>query len=196
MLRANPLIHLTPLQLLGFVANTGLVPGHGYDYSDSDNIVVGLMIEAVTGKSYQVALADEVTNPSHLARTFLPSDVGLPVPYVHGYDVTPGVPPLDVSMFLNPALAWASGGMLSTPSELNTFMRAYVRGAFTSAATRKKQFTFVAGNSGPPAPAPMRQASASSGIARRVELSTATPGTSPATPSSPQPPAMEGGRWK
>jgi D-alanyl-D-alanine carboxypeptidase len=152
VLRANPLIHLTPLQLLGFVANTGLVPGHGYDYSDSDNIVVGLMIEAVTGKSYEAALADEVTNPGHLDRTFLPSDVRLPVPYVHGYDVTPGVPPLDVSMFLNPALAWASGGMLSTPSELNSFMRAYVRGAFTSAATRKKQFTFVAGNSGPPGP--------------------------------------------
>jgi D-alanyl-D-alanine carboxypeptidase len=152
VLRANPLIHLTPLQLLGFVTNTGLVPGHGYDYSDSDNIVVGLMIEAVTGKSYEAALANEVTNPSHLARTSLPSDVGLPTPYVHGYDITPGVPPLDVSMFLNPALAWASGGMLSTPSELNKFMRSYVRGAFTSAAIRKKQFTFIAGNSGPPGP--------------------------------------------
>ena len=152
VLKADPLIHLSPLQLLGFVANTGLVPGHGYDYSDSDNIVVGLMIEAVTGKSYEAALADEVTNPSHLDKTFLPSDVHLPVPYVHGYDVTEGVPPLDVSMFLNPALAWASGGMLSTPSELNKFMRAYVRGAFTSSAIRKKQFTFVAGNSGPPGP--------------------------------------------
>jgi D-alanyl-D-alanine carboxypeptidase len=152
VLKANPLIHLTPLQLLGYVANTGLVPGHGYDYSDSDNIVVGLMIEAVTGKTYEAALADEVTNPSHLDKTFLPSDVHLPTPYVHGYDVTEGAPPLDVSMFLNPALAWASGGMLSTPSELNKFMRAYVRGAFTSAATRKKQFTFVAGNSGPPGP--------------------------------------------
>jgi D-alanyl-D-alanine carboxypeptidase len=152
VLRANPLIDLTPMQLLGFIANDGLLPDHGYNYSDSDNIVVGLMVEAATGESYEAALAEEVSSPLHLSRTSLPPDVGLPVPYVHGYDVTPGSPPQDASMVLNPVLAWASGGMLSTPFELNKFMRAYVRGVFTSSAVKKKQFTFLAGSSGPPGP--------------------------------------------
>ena len=42
--------------------------------------------------------------------------------------------------------------MLSTPAELNTFMRAYVRGTLTDAATRTRQFHFVPGSSGPPGP--------------------------------------------
>ncbi len=152
VLRADPLADLTPTELVDFVVHEGLTPGHGYDYSDTDNIVVGLMVEAVTGMSYEAALADEVLEPLQLTATSLPADVHLPSPYVHGYSVTPGKPPLDVSMYLNPALAWASGGMLSTPAELNTFMRAYVRGAFTDSASRQRQFTFVDGDSGPPGP--------------------------------------------
>ncbi len=151
-LTENPHMVLTPLQLLGYVATEGLTPGRGYDYSDSDNIVIGLMVEAVTGHPYEQALADQVTSPLHLTKTSLPANADLPEPYVHGYDVTPGSPPQDVSMFLNPGLAWASGGMLSTTAELNTFMRAYVSGTFTNTATRQKQLTFIAGNSGPPGP--------------------------------------------
>jgi D-alanyl-D-alanine carboxypeptidase len=151
VLRANPLIDLTPMQLVAFVANERLL-GHEYNYSDTDNIVVGLMVEAVTGESYQAVLADEVANRLELTKTLLPSNVDLPVPYVHGYDVVPGSPPDDISKGLNPALAWASGGMVSSTFELNRFMRAYVDGLFTNAAVHRAQFTFVDGNSGPPGP--------------------------------------------
>jgi len=154
VLRKDPLIDLTPMQLLHYVADQGLAPGHGhaYDYSDSDNLVVGLMVEAVTGGSYESALADLVTSPLGIGQTVLPPDAAMPSPYVHGYAVTAGQPPEDVTLSLNPALAWASGGMLSTPAELNTFMRAYVKGAFTAAASRRAQFSFVPGDSGPPGP--------------------------------------------
>jgi D-alanyl-D-alanine carboxypeptidase len=59
---------------------------------------------------------------------------------------------VDVSTLLNPALAWASGGMLSTPAELNQFIRAYVKGTLTDQVTRSRQFEFVPGGSGPPGP--------------------------------------------
>jgi D-alanyl-D-alanine carboxypeptidase len=42
--------------------------------------------------------------------------------------------------------------MLSTPKQLNTFMRAYASGRFFNAATRRSQLTFVPGGSGPPGP--------------------------------------------
>jgi D-alanyl-D-alanine carboxypeptidase len=154
LLSADPHVELTPVQLLGYVAGQRLEfqPGCRYDYSDSDNIVVGLMVEAATHGSYQTALADEVTTPLHLVKTTLPVDASLSEPYVHGYDIDAGTPPVDISTLLNPALAWASGGMLSTPAELNQFMRAYVRGALTNPATRSRQFEFVPGGSGPPGP--------------------------------------------
>jgi D-alanyl-D-alanine carboxypeptidase len=154
VLQADPQTVLTPTQLLGYVANEPLLfpPGSKYDYSDSDNIIVGLMDEAVTKGTYEAALAQYVTDPLGLSLTTLPSNVALSTPYLHGYDITPGQPPEDISMLLNPGLAWASGGMLSTPAQLNTFMRAYVGGKFFNAKTRKSQFSFVPGGSGPPGP--------------------------------------------
>ena len=155
VLRADPHAVLTPTQLLGYVTDQAPdpAPGTEYHYSDTDNIVVGLMVEAVTGDTYEQALAEDVTAPLQLPDTTLPDGPDLTEPYVHGYEFEPGDPaPVDISTYLNPGLAWASGGMLSTPAELNTFMRAYVRGALTDAATRTRQFRFVPGSSGPPGP--------------------------------------------
>jgi D-alanyl-D-alanine carboxypeptidase len=153
-LQADPLQSLTPTQLLGFVANEPLLfaPGSKYDYSDSDNIILGLMDEAVTGGTYESTLAAFVTEPLSLTRTVLPPNANLATPYLHGYDVSGDAAPDDVSTFLNPGLAWASGGMLSTPKELNTFIRAYASGALIRASAHARQLTFVPGESGPPGP--------------------------------------------
>jgi D-alanyl-D-alanine carboxypeptidase len=154
LLMADPHAELTPLQLLSYVTHQCLLftPGTRYGYSDTDNIVVGLMVETVTHESYEAALAHEVTGRLDLTGTTLPDNPELTEPYVHGYAIEPGAPPEDISTYLNPGLAWASGGMLSTPAELNQFMRAYVRGTFTDPTTRRQQFQFVPGNSGPPGP--------------------------------------------
>lgn len=154
LLKSDPHVQLSPIQLLGYVTNERplFTPGSQYDYSDSDNIVVGLMVEAVTHGTYEAALARYVTAPLGLTQTTLPENADLAEPYVHGYAVEPGMPPEDISTYLNPGLAWASGGMLSTPAELNAFMRAYVRGALTDPDTRHEQFRFVPGSSGPPGP--------------------------------------------
>ena len=154
VLRADPHAVLTPAQLLSYVTKDDplFTPGTQYGYSDTDNIVVGLMVEAVTGGSYEQALAQEVTSPLHLVKTTLPDSPDLTEPYAHGYAVEPGAPPNDLSTYLNPGLAWASGGMLSTTSELNRFMRAYVPGNLTDPVTRSRQFQFVPGSSGPPGP--------------------------------------------
>jgi D-alanyl-D-alanine carboxypeptidase len=154
LLRSDPHAELTPLQLLSYVTDECplFTPGSRYGYSDTDNIVVGLMVEAVTHESYEAALAQEVTGPLDLPQTTLPDSPALTEPYVHGYAIETGTPPLDISTYLNPGLAWASGGMLSTPAELNTFIRAYVGGRFTNRNTRTQQFQFVPGNSGPPGP--------------------------------------------
>ncbi len=154
VLKADPHAVLTPMQLLSYVTDDDpeFTPGTRYHYSDTDNIVVGLMVEAVTRGSYEQALAQDVAAPLHLTETTLPDTPDLTEPYLHGYDIEPGMPPSDISTYLNPGLAWASGGMLSTPAELNEFMRAYVRGTLTDPVTRSRQFQFVPGASGPPGP--------------------------------------------
>ena len=127
-------------------------PGSTYEYSNSDNIIVGLMAEAATGKSYEDELSERVFAPLGLENTSLPRGAAMPAPFVHGYDVAPPHPPEDVSQLFAAGWTWASGGIVATPHDANSFIRAYVRGATTSPSVRMAQFTFRPGNSEPPGP--------------------------------------------
>jgi D-alanyl-D-alanine carboxypeptidase len=150
----NPRAYFSPRALVGFVRGTKLRfrPGTRYEYSDTDNIVVGLMAEAVTGRSYEQLLSQYVYRPLGLRETSLPRTVRMPSPYMHGYEVEAGKAPEDVSQLLNPSGAWASGGIVSTPPEVGRFFRAYLGGRLFNAATRVEQLRFRPGSSSPPGP--------------------------------------------
>jgi D-alanyl-D-alanine carboxypeptidase len=150
---SSPLKPPPPRVLLSFAKKRlNFTPGSKYEYSNSDNIIVGLMAEAATGKSYESELSERVFAPLGLGGTSLPRGTGLPAPFVHGYGVAPPQPPADVTQQFAAGWAWASGGIVSTPHDANAFVRAYARGATTNPSTRRAQFTFRAGNSDPPGP--------------------------------------------
>jgi D-alanyl-D-alanine carboxypeptidase len=150
----DPTAYISPRELIDFVRDEPLAftPGSRYEYSDTDNVVVGLMAEAVTGRPYERLLAREIYRPLGLTETSLPRTVRMPRPYLHGYDVAPNQGAEDVSELINPAGAWASGGIVSTPLEVARFFRAYVAGRFFGATIRRQQLRFRPGNSSPPGP--------------------------------------------
>lgn len=150
-----PLTAPPPSTLLSYVSAQPLQfkPGSRYHYSNSDNIIIGLMGEAVTGQSYETLLQDRVYGPFGLAQTSLPRDASISAPLIHGYALAPGQPPEDVTGVFAAGWAWASGGIASTPKDANTFIRAYVRGTEADAATRAQQFHFTQNaSSEPPGP--------------------------------------------
>ncbi|MBW5486366.1 serine hydrolase domain-containing protein [Streptomyces bambusae] len=153
ILRADPRHVFDPRRLLDFVADEPLrfSPGSLYEYSDSDNIAVALMAEAVTGRRYEDLLKELVYRPLGLRRTSLPLGYRLPRPFLHGYDVDPPARPEDVSELLGASGAWASGGIVSTPEELGTFIRAYGGPRLLSERTREEQLSFIPGGSSEPA---------------------------------------------
>ena len=143
-----------PEELLSFVEDEPLSfePGSEYRYSNSDNIIVALMVEEATGKSYEQQLRKLVYKPLGLKNTSLPAGAQLPEPFIHGYD-TSEQPPEDVSKLVAAGWAWASGGIVSTPADLNTFIRAYVGGRLFDSKTRAQQRRVIEGGSSePPGP--------------------------------------------
>jgi D-alanyl-D-alanine carboxypeptidase len=93
-----------------------------------------------------------VYRPLGLRQTSLPQGYRLPKPYLHGYDVTPPAPPEDISEVLSASGVWASGGIVSTPKDLNAFIRAWAGGhTFLSKETRQQQRTFIPGAASEPA---------------------------------------------
>jgi D-alanyl-D-alanine carboxypeptidase len=127
-------------------------PGSRFNYSNSDNIAVALMVEAATGRTYESQLQKQVYSPLGLSKTTLPAGTDLREPFMHDYDVRED-PPEDLSEMVAAGWAWASGGMVSTPAELNDFIRAYVGGKLFDERTRAKQSRVVEGGSSePPGP--------------------------------------------
>ncbi|MFJ2093776.1 serine hydrolase domain-containing protein [Streptomyces sp. NPDC087901] len=154
LLAANPRRHFDSRRLLDFVAAEPLAfrPGSRYAYSNSDNIAVALMAEAVTGRRYEELLARLVYRPLGLRSTTLPQGYRMPEPYMHGYDVTPPEPPEDISEALSASGVWASGGIISTPKDMTAFIRGYGGGSLISDRTRRQQLNWVDGASEPAGP--------------------------------------------
>jgi len=151
----DPRGYVPPARIVDWVRAQPLAfaPGTRYAYSNTDNIVVALMAEAATGRSYGALLRDLVLRPAGLRATTLPTRrIALPRPFLHGYEVAPGARPQDVTTLLSPSGAWASGGIVSTPRELGVFVRRLLGGGFFGAAQARAQRRFVPGASSPPGP--------------------------------------------
>ncbi len=146
---------IAPRKLLAFARKEKLnfKPGTRYRYSNSDNIAVGLMVQAVTGHNYGAELRRLVSRPLRMRRTLLPRGARLRRPFTHGYDVAKdGKRPEDLSQVASMSFVWASGGVASTPLDLNRFIRGYLGGRLFGDKVRARQHDWVLGGSGPPGP--------------------------------------------
>jgi D-alanyl-D-alanine carboxypeptidase len=145
-----------PRKLLSYVQNKKLrfEPGSKYHYSNSDNVAIGLMVTAAIGSNYRSQLREQVYGPLGLKKTTLPAGPNLTAPYIHGYDNDPSEqPPDDISEQVAAGWAWASGGMGSTPTDLNAFIRGYLGGDLFGPKTLAQQRRVVeGGRSDPPGP--------------------------------------------
>ncbi|MEO8968911.1 MAG: serine hydrolase domain-containing protein, partial [Solirubrobacteraceae bacterium] len=89
----DPKGYVSPTLIIDWVRRDGLnfPPGARYAYSNTDNIVVGLIAERVTGQSYGQLLSRIVFRPARLMQTTFPTlKISLPTPFLHGYQVAPG----------------------------------------------------------------------------------------------------------
>ncbi|WP_369238483.1 serine hydrolase domain-containing protein [Streptomyces sp. R21] len=154
IITADPHHRFDSRRLLDFVAGEPLLfrPGSRYQYSNSDNIAVALMAEAVTGRRYEQLLRRIVDRPLGLHRTSLPQGFEMPEPYMHGYDVQPSAAPEDVSELIGASGVWASGGIVSTPKDMTRFIRGYASGALISPSTLHEQRRWIDGASEPAGP--------------------------------------------
>jgi D-alanyl-D-alanine carboxypeptidase len=139
--------HYDPRELVAMSTSHPLnfPPGTQWSYSNTNYIVIGMLIEKITGAPYGQAVEDRILRPLHLAHTSLPGDrVGVPQPHTHGYS-QPTSPAVDVTA-LNPSWGWSAGEMISTTADLDRFISALLQGKLLAPAqfaelTRSLPFT-------------------------------------------------------
>lgn len=123
----------TPQELLAFITGQPLLfePGTSWTYSNTNYILLALIVEQATGNPYATEVERRILRPLGLRDTELPgAESTIAGPHPHGY--LPGeqdgnVEPVDITVF-NPSVAGASGEIVSTTAELNRFFRALLTG--------------------------------------------------------------------
>lgn len=130
-LTKNPLAPRSPQECLSFLRNTQPrhVVGKGWFYSDSNYLLLGLIIERVTRQSFYENVSNRILRPLQLTDTIpatQPKIDGL----IQGHigRVNPfGLPAKTVSdsgYALNPKFEWCGGGFVTTSKDLSIWMKA------------------------------------------------------------------------
>jgi D-alanyl-D-alanine carboxypeptidase len=126
----------TPSELLAlaFAHPPNFAPGANWSYSNTNYIVLGLVVEAMTKKPLGDVLQERIFTPLALTSTSFPMTIELAPDLVHGYVKLPGSPLIDISAGLNPSSGWAAGGIVSTTRDVTAFYRALFTGKLLAAA--------------------------------------------------------------
>ncbi|MFJ7085960.1 serine hydrolase domain-containing protein [Streptomyces griseus] len=114
-------------------------PGAAVTYSNTNYLVLGMLIEKVTHKPVHQAITDRVIQPLGLNRTVFPApgDRALPAPAVNGYHGVRvgGLHFWTPALTYDPSLYSSAGAVISTLEDLTAFYQALVAGKVVSAAS-------------------------------------------------------------
>jgi D-alanyl-D-alanine carboxypeptidase len=108
-------------------------PGTDWSYSNTNYVVLGLAVEAVTGTTLEQQLRQRIIEPLGLTATSLPNGTGLPSDVVHGFigSATLPIPAgalIDVTGALNASWFWGAGGIVSNADDVSRFYAALLGG--------------------------------------------------------------------
>jgi len=109
----------------------GPPPGSTFAYSNTNYLLLGEVVEAVTGRPYAREVERRVVEPLHLRHTSLPgASPWIRGPHPHGYVPIrrDGQDRLVDLTAMNPTLFGAAGEMISTIPDLERFFAALLRG--------------------------------------------------------------------
>ncbi|WP_433599195.1 serine hydrolase domain-containing protein [Nocardia sp. CA-135953] len=125
----TPAAHHDPLELVQLALNHRrlFAPGTGQQYSNTNYVLAGMLIEKVTGRPYGQEIEHRVIAPLGLHDTSIPGDeTAIPGTHPQGY-AKPDNTLVDMTE-VNPSVAGASGAMISSAADLNRFLDALVNG--------------------------------------------------------------------
>ncbi len=145
----NPQHAHTEAELLAvaFKHDPYFAPGQGWQYSNTNYTLLGMILQKQTGKRMPALVKERITEPLGLEHTYFadPKATNTGPGYARGYAVkyASGTPQYtDVSSW---PVAWAgaAGAMISTTSDLSRFFSAVLQGKLFSQAQLKQMKTTV-----------------------------------------------------
>lgn len=132
----EPSKYKSPDDLYNYVDKKPLLflPGLKHYYSNTNYIILGQLIEKMSGHKLEEELKTRIFNQLHLNHTELAVNKEMPKGSTHGYMSYEGKL-WDVTDTLNPSWAWAAGAVTSNVYDLKTWTESLANGALLMPAT-------------------------------------------------------------
>ncbi|MFE5718256.1 serine hydrolase domain-containing protein [Streptomyces erythrochromogenes] len=142
---ADPSRHFTPQQLLAYSFKHPVLfePDAKFDYSNTNLILLGLVVEKVTGQRLDDYINREVVAAAGLKHTLFPVGAEFPAPHAQGYtDQTLSGKTANATDW-NPSWGWAAGAMISNLSDLRSWAKTVATGTLLKPATQAERLKVV-----------------------------------------------------
>jgi CubicO group peptidase (beta-lactamase class C family) len=115
----KPDVSYGPEEIIGWFRDAPLdfEPGARFSYSNTGYLLLGYLVEQVSGQSYEAFLGQQVFEPLEMTNTGLAQD---------DTDLAIGYSSIGLeAAFMNPSLAYSAGGLCSTVEDLHRWDRSF-----------------------------------------------------------------------
>ncbi|PFB26168.1 serine hydrolase domain-containing protein [Bacillus cereus] len=130
---------------MGISMPPDFAPGKSWSYSNTGYVLLGILIEKVTGNSYAEEIENRIIEPLELSNTFLTGNSSV-IPgtkHARGYiQLDRASEPKDVTDY-NPSMGSSAGDMISTADDLNKFFSYLLGGKLLKEQELKQMLTTV-----------------------------------------------------
>ena len=140
----QPFRQRAPRELLEIAGRHPLLfpPGSAFDYSNTNTVLLGMVVEKVSGQSLASFIEQNILQPVGLTRTVFPAGAEMPSPHARGYFKMPDGKVVDATDW-NPSWGWASGNMISSLDDMRVWTRDFAMGKLLSPAMKRERDRFL-----------------------------------------------------
>jgi D-alanyl-D-alanine carboxypeptidase len=135
---------------LAFAEPVSFAPGDGYEYSNTNTVLLGMVVEQLTQAPLGEVYEQRIWSPLDMGASAYPVDTSLADPHVVGYDVDPDTLEADPALQVSLSALGAAGGMVSVAADLRTWADALVEGTLLEPGTQALRFEAAGPTDGGP----------------------------------------------
>jgi D-alanyl-D-alanine carboxypeptidase len=115
-------------------------PGTDFKYSNTNTVLLGMVVEKVTGMPLGEYFEQNIFGPLGLKRTSYPPNGLMPVPFAHGYNKAPDGQIFDTALW-NPSWGDAAGRVVSDLADMTVWAVALGKGTLLRPDTQAQRIS-------------------------------------------------------
>ncbi|MFE5878282.1 serine hydrolase domain-containing protein [Rhodococcus sp. NPDC056506] len=142
---SDPRRAFTPEELVGYVKDLPLQvrPGTTVDYSNTNTILLGMVIEKVSGSKLSEVIDTKIATPLGMEHTSFPTTNAFPNPHAQGYTNQTLDESVTAATDWNPSWGGAAGAMISSLDDMRIWVPALAKGDLLTDNTQKQRLQTV-----------------------------------------------------